>query len=191
MKTFLRILVAVSLCMMWTAVLAEEPKTGATEQQQMPPMGKPAEMDGALKMVGTWTGTMEMRMDATSPYTSFECTMVWESVLDGCALVSHASATMMGMPFKGMGILTYDREIKKWTQTWIDNMSANQYHASGTWTGNQMTMEGSGTQGGMAYMMKEVTTYTDDTTVSWAADVSYDGGKTWFNQLKITYKKKA
>ncbi len=190
MKTFCKILAAVSLCMMWTAVRAEEPKAGAAEQQQMPQMGKPAEMDNVLKQVGTWTGDMQMRMDDTSPYTSFACTLKYESALDGCAMTSSAAATMMGMPFKGMGVLTYDRELKKWTQTWIDNMSANQYRSTGDWAGNQLTMEGTGMQMGKPWMMKEVTTAVDDTTMTWVCDVSYDAGKTWFNQMKVTYTKK-
>jgi hypothetical protein len=189
MKTFLKLLVAASLCMMWTAVQGEDPKAGA--EQQMPPMGKPAEMDNVLKAAGTWTGSFQSRMDDKSEFTTSTCTSVMEPVLDNCAMMTNFSTTFMGMPFKGMGLLTYDREKKKWTQTWIDNMGASQFQSEGTWSENKLSMQGGGVMGGMSYLMREVTTYVDASTINWVADMSYDGGKTWFTIMKADYKKKA
>ncbi len=189
MKALKKVLIAVSLCMLCTAVQADEQKADAA--QQMPPMGKPAEMDHALKSAGTWEGTFQAKMDPSADFTTTPCTAIMEPVLDGCALVTNFSTTFMNMPFKGMGILTYDREKKKWTQTWIDNMGASQYQSEGTWADNKLTMEGSGMMDGMPYMMKEVTTYVDASTMTWVADMSYDGGKTWSTMMKAEYKKKA
>lgn len=191
MKTFFRILVVASLCMMWTAVQAEEPKAGAVEQQQMPPMGKPAEMDKLLKLVGTWTADLQTRMDTSSPYVSAPCTMVFQEILDGCAMMTNVTTSFMGMPYKGVAITTYDREKKKWTQGWTDNVSAAQVLSEGVWEGNTLTLIGSSVSMGMPYMSKDVTVFVSDTEIDWSMYLSYDGGKTWGNILKAVYKKKS
>ncbi len=189
MKSMLKLVIVLSLGMVWTAAQAEEPIAGA-EQQQMPPMGKPAEMDKLLKLVGTWTSELHSRMDTTSAYTTAPCTMVYESLLDGCALMTTVNTTFIGIPYKGVAVTTYDREKKKWTQSWTDNLSAAQVLAEGTWQGDTLTLIASAVTMQIPYMTRDITVFVGENEMIWTMDLSYDGGKTWGNISKAVHKRK-
>jgi hypothetical protein len=117
--------------------------------------------------------------------------MVYEALLGGCAMMSNVNTTFMGMPYSGVGITTYDREKKKWTMSWTDNVTAAQVMSEGEWKENTLTFIASSVSMGIPYMSKDVTTFVSDTEMNWTMDLSYDGGKTWGNILKAVYKKKA
>ena len=94
----------------------------------------------------------------------------------------------MGMPFNGQLRIAYNREIGKWQEEWIDNFSANFTHMNGELKDKTMHSEGSYIQGGVEIMIRE-TTNLSDTLIQWSMEQSMDGGKTWFEGMKATYKK--
>lgn len=188
MKAFMRILLFAMVTLVAIAAWADDPQGEAAGQ--MPEMGKPAQMDQVLKLVGTWEAELQMRFDTSSPYATAPCTMVFETGVDNCVLMSHITTTVMGMPYHGLGVLTYDREQKKWTQSYIDNITGSQAWSEGNMEGNTLTMVGSSVSMGIPFMTKDMTTVVSDTEINWSLDMSYDGGKTWGNTLKANYKKK-
>lgn len=52
-------------------------------------------------------------------------------ILGGRYLKNDYSGTMMGMPFKGGGLLGYDNVKKKFTMLWVDEMSTQMMVADG------------------------------------------------------------
>ena len=183
---------ATVVCALAVLAVAESDSTGQDQASGMPQMGAPAEMKHMEHLVGTWTADFKMRMDPNADWIVSPCTQKFEMILNGCALRAHFSSTVMGMPFNGEMTMTYNRETGKWQATWIDDMGARQTYMSGGMNdAGQMVLEGEDTQMGHTYLMKDITTPKSDSEFDWQMDVSFDGGKTWFTQMKATYRKQS
>jgi len=94
--------------------------------------------------VGTWKMTATMWMDPAAEPTVTEGTSERHLELGGRVLEENVSATMMGMPFEGIGRTGYDNVTGKWWSTWTDNMSTGLMTLTGTWdeATNTQTFEG-------------------------------------------------
>jgi hypothetical protein len=129
-------------------------------------IGEPHKM--MAKANGIWTGTTTSWMaDGVPPMTSTS-TSTNKMIMDGRYQVTEFSGDMMGMPFKGMGIMGYDNYKKTYFSTWIDNMGSGIMLMEGPWdeASKSITMTGKykNPANGLDCEMKEVFKFVDDNT---------------------------
>jgi hypothetical protein len=93
----------------------------STASAQMPPTPGP-EHEYLKAQVGTWNASLEMSLpDGTAMKATG--TQVETLGCGGMCLVTEFKADMMGMPFSGHGITTWDPAVKKYVGSWADSMS--------------------------------------------------------------------
>jgi len=135
----------------------------ALQAQQAPDMPKPGpEHEMLKKAVGVWDAVVEM----TGPDGAKTTSKGTETVsMIGFWQVGQFKSEMMGQPFEGLGLVTYDPTKKKYVGTWIDSMTPgratveSEYDAAkGTMTG---TMEGPD-MSGKTVRMRETTEWKPD-----------------------------
>src|SRR5262249_37412844 len=68
-----------------------------------------------------------------TPPNESEGTMQRKWIFDGRFLAEHYEGKAMGKPFKGLGLLGYDRQKKKYTNVWVDSMSTGIMTSLGTY----------------------------------------------------------
>jgi hypothetical protein len=85
-------------------VLALAAGVAAQDEQSMPEMGAPAEMEHARYLAGEWRVAMQSRWDpAQADWMESEGQCTYEKVLDGCAMEFVYTGSAMGMPFLARG----------------------------------------------------------------------------------------
>jgi hypothetical protein len=114
--------------------------------QKMMEYGTPGEMHKLLESWnGTWSGEMLVwSTEGAAPMKS-PATAVNSMTLGGKYQISKHSGDMMGMPFEGMSMTAYDNAIKKFTASWIDNMSTGIMNMEGDWDAATKTLTLNGT----------------------------------------------
>jgi hypothetical protein len=161
------------------------------EAMGMPPMGPPEEMKALAFMEGEWDVEVKWRMDPEAEWTTETATASNKSILSGAVHQSHWKGTMMGMPFEGLEIKTYDREEKRYESIWVDNMGARTSHMSGQLEGDKMVMEGEDLHEGAPYKMRMTMEKRSNDELFYIAETSYDGGETWGKTMEMVYKRKS
>ena len=135
-----KLIVVAGMAMLASLALAQ------TEQKapEMTPEQK-AEMEAYMKagtpgpqqqQMAATAGTYDMKVkgwhDPAQPPTEDTGTATRAMTLGGRVLVEDVSATMMGGPFTGHGMMGYDNVSGKYWSTWNDNMSTGIMISSGT-----------------------------------------------------------
>lgn len=116
-----------SLAVVAALVVLGCPSLARAQADQAPPMPKPGPEHALLKMdEGTWDAVVEM--------------------VPGLCLISDFTGDVMGMPFLGHGITTWDPAKKKYVGAWTDSMSTGL--AIGESTYDPATKKWSGTMEG-------------------------------------------
>lgn len=82
---------------------------------------------------GDYTMTVKTWMDPTGDPEVTQGTARYEMIMDGRYLHETVDGTMMGTPFRGMGMTGYDNVKGKYWSTWVDNMSTGVLTAYGEW----------------------------------------------------------
>src|SRR5687767_13529697 len=96
----------------------------AVSAQQGPPMPKPGPEHALLKMdVGTWDAVIEMVPGPGAPATKSKGVETNRIGCGGLCLIGDFKADVMGMPFEGHGVTTWDPAKKKYVGSWTDSMS--------------------------------------------------------------------
>jgi hypothetical protein len=91
---------------------------------QMPPMPKPGpEHEVLSRDAGTWDAVVEFAMPGAPAMTS-KGTEVDTVGCGGLCLITDFNGEMMGAPFKGHGLTTYDPNKKKYVGSWSDSMAS-------------------------------------------------------------------
>ncbi|MGH7682184.1 MAG: DUF1579 domain-containing protein [Candidatus Eiseniibacteriota bacterium] len=89
---------------------------------EMMKLSAPGPMHALLKpLEGKWKASIKSWMGPTPTISEGTCERTW--IMGGRYLQSKHSGDMMGMPFEGMEILTYDNMKKQFTSVWMDNMA--------------------------------------------------------------------
>ena len=92
--------------------------------QQMPPMPKPGPEHALLKAdVGTWDAVVESFPAPGAPAMTSKGVEVNTLGCSGLCLVTQFKGDVMGAPFEGHGVATWDVVKKKYTGSWTDSMS--------------------------------------------------------------------
>lgn len=115
----------------------DEKKTseqGMTPEQmaQWQAAATPGEHHQQMKgLVGEWKTTITSWEAPGSEPTVTHGKAAVELIMDGRYVLENFEATMMGMPFKGIGISGYDNVAQKHTTVWLDNMSTQVLYSKG------------------------------------------------------------
>src|SRR6476646_4676177 len=97
---------------------------GQAELEAFMKLSQPGEHHAHLKqMVGTFDVDMEIVAAPGAPPTKSKGSQKSHMLLDGRYLASEYTGDMMGMPFRGMSLMGYDNQKKKYFNAWIDSMS--------------------------------------------------------------------
>jgi hypothetical protein len=107
-------------------------------------MGAPGEPHKRLAgMEGNWDTKTKSWMEPDKPPMETTGTCEQKMILDGRFLKQKCTGDMMGKTFSGIGMTGYDNQTKKYTSTWMDNMSTTLHVMEGTATdANTVTQEG-------------------------------------------------
>lgn len=189
MKSKHLLLLVVSLFLITSFVSAEDE---ATDMMYNGPMGQPEEMKALSWMVGDWDVTQEWKMDpAADTWEKSAATATYSYSLDGCILMMDYSSDMMGMPFTGLQLLSYDRVLKQFQSLWVDNVSGRMSFYLGVDEGEQTVYTGEDVMPtGETILAKVVISNETEDSFDWRMDMSSDGGKTYLTTGKATYTKK-
>ena len=111
---------------------------------QAPPMPTPGPEHAILKEdVGTWDASIEMMMPgapAMPPAKGVETSLL---SCNGLCLVTDFKGELMGAPFQGHGVSTWDPAKKKYVGSWSDSMAPGLALTEATWDPAKKTMNGS------------------------------------------------
>ncbi|MBK7888610.1 MAG: DUF1579 domain-containing protein [Bacteroidetes bacterium] len=81
---------------------------------------------------GDWKEEIKMWMSPDAEPTQSTATVVVSMILEGRYQMSIHQGDFNGMPFHGQGITGYDKALKKYVSTWIDNMGTGVLFSTGT-----------------------------------------------------------
>lgn len=177
---------ALGLC----AVLATADEKAADPMAGMQ-MGAPAEMKQVEGFVGNWDVAIQYRMDPSASWQESKAGATYEKIVDGSALRLTYVGEFAGMPFKGEGVICYNRGTNKWQNTWIDNMSAQLGVYEGDFKDGKFICAGEDKMPGGIVMQSRMTIFNiTDKKFDWTMENSMDGGKSWSTTLKAVYTKK-
>ena len=95
--------------------------------------GAPGEPHKQLaSMEGKWDTKTKSWMEPNKPPVETTGSCEQKMIMDGRFLKQKCAGEMMGKKFDGMGITGYDNTTKKYTSTWMDNMSTALHVMEGT-----------------------------------------------------------
>lgn len=157
----------------------------------MPPMGPPAQMKDIAFMQGEWTVDMQVKMDPSADWESYTGEASVVPSLDGCIQRMDFTSQIMGMPFKGVGFDTFNRETGQYESFWIDTMSAHMSKMSGNFKDGKLMQSGEDMMMGQPQLTKSWIEKRSNDEVYMEMSVSTDQGKTWMTNMKMTYRRKS
>jgi hypothetical protein len=105
--------------------------SSGTAQEKLPEPG--AEHKLLARLEGTWTAKVKSWLEPGKPPEESSGTMVRKMILDGRYREERYNGTVLGKPFKGLGIFGYDLELKKYFMSWIDNLGTGLMVSYGTY----------------------------------------------------------
>lgn len=111
----------------------------------MPDSMKPGPENAALaKLAGKYDVAGKFWMQPGADPIDSKGTATFTSIMDGRFVQQDYEGEMMGMGYRGMGILGYDRLLKRYSEHWIDNLSTSPTYLTGTSADGGKTIEFSG-----------------------------------------------
>jgi hypothetical protein len=173
---------------------AKSAESGMTPEQmaQWQSAATPGEHHQHLKgFVGEWNTTIKSwQAPGAEPEVSTGKSTV-ELVMGGRYALEHFEGTMMGMPFRGLGVIGYDNVAKKHTTVWLDNMSTQMLYSEGNCSNHCMTTTFQATMRspfGGEVKMRFVTNVVDDNKRLFEYYmIGEDGAE--FKSMEITYER--
>lgn len=82
---------------------------------------------------GEWDEEITFWMDPNAPEQKMKATCVNRMILGGRYQETKHTGDFGGMPFEGISVVGYDNLLKKFVNTWIDNMGTGVMYMEGTW----------------------------------------------------------
>jgi hypothetical protein len=131
----------------------------AVQDNGMPPPAKPSPEHALLKeRVGTWDAVVQMT-GAPAPSKAVET----NRMLGQFHVLSSFQGDMMGSPFEGQGITSWDPNKKKFISIWTDTMEPTPAVMEGTHDpkAHTLTFTGEVVSNGQRSKMREVITSKD------------------------------
>jgi hypothetical protein len=110
---------------------------------QAPPPPTPGPEHAILKEdVGTWDASIEMMFPGAPPTPASKGVEVNTMGCNGLCLVTDFKGEIMGGPFQGHGVSTWDPTKKKYVGSWSDSMAPGLAVTEATWDAAKKTMNG-------------------------------------------------
>jgi hypothetical protein len=108
---------------------------------QAPPMPTPGPEHALLKDdVGSWDASVEMMMPGAPAAPPSKGVEVNVMSCNGLCLVTDFKGEIMGSPFQGHGVTTWDPSKKMYIGSWSDSMAAGLATTESTWDAAKKTM---------------------------------------------------
>jgi hypothetical protein len=171
--------------------LADDTSQKDTAQQQMPPMGPPAEMKDISWLVGDWDVTMMSGMDPdTTTWTESKASSTYKYILSGAAMQFDYKGDVMGKPYVGMGVQCFDRETGLWQVSWIDDLGARLSLYTGKRDDGSTVVVGADKWAGQDIITRIITYHETPDAFDWKMEYSTDGGKTYLPSARARYIKR-
>ncbi len=139
-----------------------------------------------------WVGEWELSWPAseTSGGKPGRGTNRIERTLDDCAIIENFTGTP-GMRLQGISVSTFDRRLRKWRQTWVDNFGSY-LDFIGEFKDGQMILAREATApDGRKFLQRMVWKNIQPDSLDWSWERSDDGGKTWNVLWPIHYQRKS
>lgn len=94
--------------------------------------GTPGAAHKALEaFVGDWNAEVKMFMDPSAPPSVSKGTAKAKWAMDGRFVQQEFNGEFMGKPFHGLAFTGYDNIRKKYSSSWIDDMSTGMFMSEG------------------------------------------------------------
>jgi hypothetical protein len=163
--------------------------TPAIAAAQAPPMPTPGPEHAVLKEdLGTWEASIEVLMPGAPPSAPSKGVEVSTLSCGGLCLATDFKGQIMGAPFEGHGIATWDATKKKYVGTWSDSMTVGLATTESTWDAAKKTMDGtmlSPDGGGGTVKLRTTVVYSDGKRVFTMYMPGPDGKEA--PSMRITY----
>jgi len=148
------------------------------------------------KMMASWNGTWKADIttyEPGKPAAKTTGTAVNKMILGGRYQETVNTATMMGMPFEGRGLLGYNNATKMFESAWVDNMGTGVMKMTGSWDAatKSVTLTGKGVDPATMTEKdsRQVFTVVDDRTQTMTMFGPGPDGKE-FKWMDITFTRK-
>jgi hypothetical protein len=136
----------------------------AVAAAQAPPMPTAGPEHAVLKEdVGTWDASIEVLMPG-APAGASKGVEVNTLGCNGLCLATQFNGQVMGAPFQGAGVTTWDPQKKKYVGSWSDSMTAGLATSEGTWDAAKKTLNATMATpdgAGGTVTLRSVVEYTD------------------------------
>lgn len=190
MKSKSIICLMVLTCLLITPAFAQDQAAGE-KNAEMPPMGAPEQMKELAFLEGTWDVNMEWLDEEDSTKWNKETAVcTYKKIIDGCGMQMSFVGSMMGMPFEGMMIQSYDRDRGEWQAAWIDIFGGKTSLYTGEKRGDTMSVSCEEIWQGQDYLSRMSTFNHTDKSFDWLMEASFDKGATWSTSGKAKYTKR-
>ena len=180
MKRFARIFALAGTLSLLASGIAVAQDSGGMQ------MGAPDEMKAITGLAGDWNVEFKFRMDPSAEFETSAGKATFTNMVDNCTQAMTFEATMMGMPFKGYGLTSYNRDSKQWESVWVDNMAAHLSLTYGTMTDGKLVMTGKDSMGGMSFHVRQTTYNITADKFEWSMEYSMDGTE-WMHTAQAVY----
>jgi hypothetical protein len=129
-----------SRLLLLAASLSLAPALAAAQGPPMPTLGP--EHAVLKEEAGTWDASIEVLMAGAPGSGPSKGVEVNTLSCNGLCIASDFKGQIMGAPFEGHGVATWDATKKKYVGTWSDSMTAGLATTESTWDAAKKTMEG-------------------------------------------------
>jgi hypothetical protein len=158
---------------------ASDQKPAAVRQSSQPPPCSAPEVRQFDFWVGEW--------DVTWP-DGGKGTNVIERALDDCVVVENFRGATI--PLRGTSVSTYNQQLGKWQQTWVDNQGGY-LDFVGEYKDGRMVLAREAAVHGARVQQRMVWHNITKDSFDWNWERSDDGGKTWKILWPIHYARKS
>jgi len=163
----------------------------AAQEEGMPPMPEPSpEHAHVMARVGTWDCAMKMWMGPGDPM-EFTGTEVNRALGPFHVLSEFKCDDMMGMPFEGHGVMSWDPVKKKYVSIWVDATEPTPAIAEGTYDEKTktLTFTGDAMMMGQKMRMRQVVTLKDADHAAFDMFLTAPGAKE-MQSMNIEYSRR-
>lgn len=106
---------------------------------------------------------------------------------DGCVIEENFDGAP-SMDFRGMSVSTYNPQIKKWQQTWVDSQGGY-IHLAGAFKDGKMVLLNHPPQSDGSLLFRMVFYNIESDSLDWDWERSEDGGESWELRWRIHYQR--
>lgn len=194
-------LLTITLCTLLTVspALAKDKKAGKQMDQQammelwqkLAQPGEPHKLFAGL--AGSWTTSAKEWMEPGKPPMESAGMAENKMLLDGRFLYHEYNGQMMGQPYSGVGIYSYDNMTKKYVTVWMDSMGTGIFMMEGTASpdGKTITLKGSHPEpGGGKMSHRAVWKIADSNATTFEMYGTHGHGGKEMKFLEIVYTRK-